>query len=135
MRPSLRTAAYLAVILAALSVVLHEMGGTARATGNLTVVVGMMGEANEVIASDGGIYVNPSGDRQHYQRIGSIGPLTSPPVTGQTRASNVFEVILESGDIVVWNNGQVQLVGNVFSGPATAVESSTWSAIKGRFGH
>lgn len=133
MKLSLRTGAYLAVILAALSVVLHEMGGTARATGSQTIVVGVAGQAYELFSSDGGIY--QSNDFVTYHQIGSLGPIVSPPVVVSGRPGGGYEVILQSGDILVWNNGQVQLMGNVFSGPATAVEPSTWSAIKARFGH
>lgn len=134
MRPSLRTAAYLAVILAALSVVLHEMGGTARATGSQTIVVGVAGQAYELFSSDGGIY--QSNDFVTYHQIGSLGPIVSSPVVVSGRPGGGYEVILSPATSWYGIMVRCSLLGNVFSGPATAVlESVTWSAIKGRFGH
>ncbi len=128
-RISLRELAYASVIVAALAVAGHELAGTARATGSQTITAG---GGQYIVSGDGVVYARggTGGAFTTWTPVFSFAPIVARPVVLTGYPEMGFGLILENGDVYDTDAGAPRLIGNVFSGPPTAVQPQTWSQIK-----
>ena len=132
MKLSLRTGAYLAVILAALVNITVQLSGPAAATGYPTVALAS-DEMDVILDSTGQAWIRLGGPfnwERFGPRHGGYFVTTGKAIH---RTADGYEIMTEDGSLtLVTANG---ILSAPIWGPQLPVEATTWSAIKGRFSH